>query len=169
MTVARARRLGNLSEVRAKNIFISHIHEHDHKLGAMKQLLGRYGLKARDWSINSSRPNNAKSHNYIKYGILGPRIGAVSTVVVLISTDAHKSKWVDWEIAYAHRLGKRIVGVWAHGNKDCTVPENLNRYADAVVGWQGDSIIKAINGKINNWQTSSGELCAPRLINRHGC
>ena len=57
-----------------KNIFISHIHEDDKELGKLKELLGKKGYQIRDSSIDSSNPNNAKSPEYIKTGILAPRI-----------------------------------------------------------------------------------------------
>src|SRR5207302_1100310 len=106
------------------------------------------GFAVRDSPINSSRPNDAD----IKSKILAPAIDWAGTCVVLISPGTHDSSWVYWEIEYAHKLGKRIVGVWARGAKDCDVPAALDAYADAVVGWQSESIIDAIRGGINNWQ-----------------
>jgi hypothetical protein len=154
---------------KACNVFISHIHEDDAALGAMKELLEKSGFQVRDSSINSTRPNQAKNPDYIKSEILTPRIDWAGTLIVLISPGTHKSSWVDWEREYAQRHDKRIVGVWAHGAKDCDVPEALERYADAVVGWQGERIKDAICGEINGWQTSSGELHAPRQIERFNC
>jgi hypothetical protein len=151
------------------NIFISHIHEDDPDLGAMKNLLGSSGFQVRDSSINSINPNNAKSEAYIKSEILAPRIRWAGTMVVLISPGTRDSKWVGWEIEYAHKMGKRIVGVWEHGAAECDVPEALDRYADAVVGWQGDRIKDAICGKISNWQTSNGEVRNKREIARFNC
>lgn len=151
------------------NIFVSHIHEDDADLGAMKNLLSQSGFQVRDSSINSAKPNEANSPEYIKSQILAPRIQWAGTMVVLISPDTRQSEWVNWEIEYANRLGKRIVGVWAYGAKDCDVPEALELYADAVVGWQGDRIKAAICGKINNWQTADGELRGRREIARHSC
>ena len=43
------------------NIFISHIHEDDPDLAAMKKLLDKSGFQVRDSSINSSRPNQEES------------------------------------------------------------------------------------------------------------
>jgi MTH538 TIR-like domain (DUF1863) len=152
-----------------KNIFISHIHEDDADLRAMKDLLGKRGFVVRDSSINSSKPNKASNPEYIKTGILAPQINWAGMMVVLISPGTHGSEWVNWEIEYANKQNKRIVGVWAHGAKDCDVPENLDLYADAVVGWNAERIEDAICGKINNWQKSSGELRSLRSITRYGC
>jgi hypothetical protein len=151
------------------NVFISHIHEDDPDLGAMKDLLSRSGFQIRDSSINSTRPNEAKNEEYIKRDILAPRIQWAGTMVVLISPGTQESKWVNGEIEYAQKLGKRIVGVWEHGAQDCDVPGALDRYADAVVGWQGDRIRDAICGNINNWENSSGEIHDRREIAHYSC
>jgi hypothetical protein len=151
------------------NIFISHLHEDDVDLGAMKKLLARTGFAVRDSSINSTRPNNATSEEYIKREILAPRIRWAGTMVVLVSPGTRDSKWVEWEIEYAQSLGKRIVGVWEHGASECDVPDALDRYADAVVGWQAERIKGAICGDIDNWQRSDGQLRSERAIARYSC
>jgi hypothetical protein len=57
-----------------KNVFISHIHEDDDRLGKFKDLAGKSGLTVRDSSIRSTNPNNARVPDYIKAQILAPRI-----------------------------------------------------------------------------------------------
>ena len=126
-------------------------------------------MTIRDYSISSDNPNNAKSESYIKSEILAPRIQQCSTLVVYISPETKDSDYVNWEIEYAHKQGKRIVGVWADGEKDCELPEALDRYADAVVGWTGNRIMDAIDGEIDNWENPDGSQYAPREINRHRC
>jgi MTH538 TIR-like domain (DUF1863) len=98
-----------------RNIFISHIHEDDVTLQGLKDLLKRSGYDIRDGSIDSSKPNEASDPEYIKSTILAPRIRWASTLVVLISAKTHESQWVDWELEYAHKQGKRIIGVWDQG------------------------------------------------------
>ena len=152
-----------------KNIFISHIHEDDDGLGKFKRLLKDNGMTVRDYSINADNPNNAHSEDYIKYQILAPRIQQSSTLAVYISPETKDSDYVNWEIEYAHNQDKRIVGVWANGEAGCEVPNALDEYADAVVGWTGNRIIDAINGKIDGWENPDGTKCAPRDIERYSC
>jgi len=151
------------------NVFISHIHEDDERLEGLKDLLAKNGRTVRDSSINSAKPNDAKNPDYIKSEILKPAIDWASVLIVLITPDTCESEWVDWEIQYAHEQGKRIVGVWDHGDAECELPENLDKYADAVVGWQGDQIIDAIDGKINNISDPDGTTRPTREIARYGC
>jgi hypothetical protein len=152
-----------------KNVFISHVHEDDAGLGALKDLLARNGLDIRDSSITSDKPNEAQDPEYIKREILAPRIKWASTLIVYITPDTKDSAWVNWEIEYAEKMGKRIVGVWAHGASEADLPEALDQYADAVVGWNSDRIVDAVNGQTQEWRTSTGELRSERPITRYSC
>lgn len=152
-----------------KHIFISHVHEDDHRLEPLKTLLGTAGMQVRDGSINSDKPNNATAENYIKYEILKPRIEWASVLVVLITPDTKLSKYVQWEIECAASLGKRIVGVWDQGESECDIPEALDRYADAVVGWQGQRVKDAIEGIINNHEKPDGSVVPARETMRYCC
>ena len=152
-----------------KNVFISHIHEDDKGLDKLKSLLKDKGMTVRDYSINADNPNNAHSEDYIKSQILAPRIRQSGTLVVYISSQTKDSPWVDWEVEYALKQNKRIVGVWAYGDSGCEVPEPLQNYADAVVGWRGDRIIDAINGELNDWENPDGQPFPPHDITRYSC
>ena len=126
-------------------------------------------MTIRDYSISSDNPNNAKSEDYIKSKILAPRIQQCSAIVVYVSPETKDSDYVNWEIEYAHSKDKRIVGVWAHGEDGCELPEKLTTYADAVVGWTGNRIIDAIKGEINSWENPDGSQPSPREIKRFSC
>ena len=152
-----------------KNVFISHIHEDDEGLGRLKTLLKDNGLAVRDYSIHSDNPNDAHSESYIKSHILAPRIRQCSTLVVYTSPETKDSPWVNWEIEYAQKQDKRIVGVWAHGERGCDIPDALNEYGDAMVGWHGNSIVDAIVGKTDTWQKPDGTPVPARQVTRHTC
>ena len=135
-----------------KNVFIAHVHEDDDLLPKLKELITKAGMEVRDGSINSDKPNEAESREYIKSGIIAPRIQWASTLLVLITHDTADSWWVNWEIDYAVKQGKNVVGVFATGATDADIPEALARYGDAtVVGWQGARVVDAINGKVREW------------------
>lgn len=152
-----------------KNVFISHLHEDDEGLGDLKALVAKHGLEVRDGSINSEKPNAAKDPEYIKQNILIPRIEWASTLVVYVTPDTKDSWWVNWEIEHANKLNKRIVGVWARGENECELPAALEQYADAVVGWNGESIVDAISGKADESYDSKGRLREYRPIKRFSC
>ena len=152
-----------------RNVFISHRHEDDDGLKDLKSLMARHGITARDYSITTDNPNNAHNEEYIKYQILSPRIRQAGCLVVYVSEKTRHSEWVDWEIEHARRLGKRIVGVWARGDRNCELPEALQRHADAVVGWNGESIVDAITGDADTWYNPDGTQQAYRNITRYSC
>ena len=152
-----------------RNIFVSHVHEDDAGLADLKQLLERHGMAVRDYSIRSDNPNNAHAEDYIKYEILAPRIRQCSALVVYVSPDTRWSDWVNWEIEYAHRLGKRIVGAYEMGAAGCELPEALEAFRDALVGWRGEDIIGAVEGDVNTSRGPEGETPSTRDICRHDC
>ena len=158
--------------VDTKNVFISHVHEDDPLLPDLKRLITNAGMEVRDASITSDKPNNAENEQYIKYQILAPKIEWASTLVVLITHDTAQSPYVNWEIQYAVQLGKRVVGVFAQGATDADVPEELGKCGDAaIVGWQGNRVIDAINGDIGEWDDpQSGKPRDPEwVISRYRC
>src|SRR5690606_18358913 len=110
-------------------------HEDDAGLGKLKSLLSGQGMEVRDSSIHTGKFNNATDPDYIKSGILAPAINWAGVLLVYVSPNTKDSDWVNWEIEYAAKLGKRIVGVWEHGERDCDLPSALHEHADAVVGW----------------------------------
>ena len=152
-----------------RNVFISHIHEDDEGLPPLKSLVAQHGMICRDGSITTGKFNEASNEDYIKYEILAPRIKWAGTLVVYVSSETKNSDWVNWEIQYAHKEGKRIVGVWARGEKGCELPEALERHANAIVGWNGESIKDAINGDSNHWYNQDGTPYGYRNIKRHPC
>jgi hypothetical protein len=150
------------------NAFISHRHEDDALTGKMKDLLAKHGCQVRDSSVTSATPNDAHAENYIK-SILADRIRWAGKIIVIISPDTKNHEWVDWEIEYAHRFpDKRIIGVWAPGTTQDDLPAPLADYADAIVSWDGQAIIDALNGA-DNWQAPDGSVGPERVISHIGC
>lgn len=154
-----------------KNIFISHVHENDDLLPKLKELVARQDVEIRDGSVNSSKPNDAKNEDYIKEKILKPRIDWASVLVVLITPDTASSWWVNWEIEYAAKQGKRIIGVCARGATDADRPPALEALGDAtVVGWDSESVAEAILADKTPWQTPTGAEQKPVWeIQRYRC
>lgn len=153
-----------------KNVFISHIHEDDAGVGQLKGLLEKKGYAIRDGSITADTPNNANSEQYIKSEILAPRIKWAGALVVYVTPETKHSDWVNWEIEYAVKQGKPIIGVWGHGAGECDAPDALENYADAVeVGWNGDRIIDAIEGRLSEWRNPNDTIRSVRPIKHVTC
>lgn len=52
------------------------------------------------------------------------------------------SDWIDFEIAFARRIGRPIIGIAPHGQE--RLPAAVQKYADEIVGWNTNSIVGAI-------------------------
>ena len=152
-----------------KNVFISHIHEDDEGLKKVKSLLKDHGISIRDHSVNSDKPNQAKSEEYIKSEILAPRIKQCGALLVYITADTKDSSYVNWEIEYAIKHGIRVVGVWAYGEKGCEVPKALEDLHDAIVGWNGAGIVSALTGEFDGWENPDGTKASDRDIKHYSC
>ena len=94
--------------------------------------------------VSHHNPNDAKNPDYIKNQILAPQIQWASILLVYITPKTKESEWVNWEIEQANKQGKRIVGVYVQGAKEADKPPALEKYASAIVGWNSDSIIAAM-------------------------
>lgn len=150
------------------NVFISHRHEDDALISQLKDLLATKSCDVRDSSVDSATPNNAKSESYIRE-ILADRIRWAGKVLVIVSPETKGHEWVDWEIEYAKRFpGKRIIGVWAPNAEGCEIPDPLKLYADAMVNWDADAIVNAINGA-DNWRNPDGTPREIQTLSRIGC
>lgn len=140
-----------------KNIFVSHQHNDADKIEAFKDLIGRHGINMRDSSIYENKlKNNAKNEQYIKQELIKPQMRWAGTVVVLIGKETAKSDYVNWEIKTAADMGKRIVGVFLQGAKDEDVPPELYEHGHNLVGWNGEKIVRAINGEDMEWEKPDG-------------
>ncbi len=150
------------------NVFVAHRHEDDGLVGDLKSLLEGRGVDVRDASITDDKPNRASNPDYIKQEILAPNIKWAGKVIVLITPDTKNHEWVDWEIEYAQKADKLIIGVWAHGHAECELPDPLKKFADAVVGWNADKIIQALNGELIS-EDPSGTPRENQLVKRIDC
>lgn len=140
-----------------KNIFVSHYHEDADKIISFKNLIGRHGIDMRDSSIYEAKlKNNAKNEQYIKQELIKPQMRWAGTIAVLIGKDTAKSDYVNWEIETAAKMGKRIVGVFLQGAQKEDIPPALIEHGDNLVGWNGEKIVRAINGEDMDWENPDG-------------
>lgn len=151
-------------ENKAKNVFVSHHGKDDAEVQKLRSLMDRHGYTLRNASIDSTKPNDAANDHYIKYDLLRPGINWAGTVIVLIGDETHTREWVNWEIEQAQKLGTRVVGVYINELKheNPPLPEAFENYGDALVGWTGNRIVDAIEGRINNFEKPDGSTSPNR-------
>jgi hypothetical protein len=151
------------SESKRRHIFISHHHADDSEVDNLTSLLSRGSYDIRNSSIRAKPANQRRleqgmvSDETIRR-LLRMKISWAGTVVVLIGKETHSRPWVDWEIRQANQQNKRIVGVYVRGGTEADKPEALEEYASAIVGWNTECIMAAIDGTENQFQNPDGSL-----------
>lgn len=136
-----------------RNVFVSHHHKDDASVDGLARMLGGKGYDIRNSSIrvkpeNKARLNQNKVKDETIRRLLRMKMRWAGKLIVVIGKETHTRDWVNWEIKTAYRMGKPIIGVYENGLKDkVEIPENLKNYGSAVVGWRGDSVIDALEGK----------------------
>ncbi len=143
-----------------RHVFISHHHKDDQIVSDFLSLIGKHDYDIRNSSIrakpaNQERLDKGLVSDEVIRRLLRRKISWAGTVVVLIGKDTHTRPWVDWEITQAHEQGKRIVGVFAQGGTDADVPKGVEDYGSALVNWNTDSIMRAIDGE-NSFKNVDG-------------
>ena len=153
-----------------KNVFISHYGIDEEHISKLKELLAKKNYVLRNSSIDSTKPNDAKNEDYIKYELLKPGIEWAGTTIVLIGPETHTRWWVNWEIEQSHEQGNRIIGVYIPGATDAKLPEAFEKYGEPPVGWLSDKIIDAIEGKLDHGENPDGTPWkSPYAADRSNC
>lgn len=155
------------SDSSRRHLFISHHHKDDRLVDQFTSLLSRDGWDVRNSSIRAKPANQDRlDRGLVKAEVirrlLRRKISWASTVVVLIGSETHSRPWVNWEIDQANAQGKRIVGVYQRGGTEADIPQSLEKYASALVAWNGDSIRRAIDGGENIFESPDGTLRPPK-------
>lgn len=149
-----------------RHLFISHHHKDDSLVDKFTGLLCGKGWDVRNSSIrakpaNQERLDKGLVKDEVIRRLLRMKISWASTVVVLIGERTHTRPWVNWEIDQANAQGKRIVGVFEQGGKDFDIPKSLEKYASAIVGWNSNSIQKAVDNGENVFENPDGSTRSP--------
>jgi hypothetical protein len=135
------------------NVFVSHRHEDDHLVEALKVMLLASGCEVRISAVKLDSPTSARDTEHLR-SILAARIRWAGQLIVIISPETKEHTWVDWEIEYAYQKGKRIIGVWAPGATGCGAPRQFERHARAVAEWDPSGVADALAGH-DNWNPAS--------------
>ncbi|HZJ36256.1 MAG TPA: TIR domain-containing protein [Gillisia sp.] len=138
-----------MSKNKSHHVFISHHGKDDDKVQNLKKRLTDKGYSIRNYSVDSTkhkdgrRPSDAVIHRYLRR-----QISWSGTFICLIGERTYTRKWVNDEIRMAHLQGKKIVGIYTHGNKDVELPEAFKKYGGPTIGWNSlDELGKILDDK----------------------
>ena len=73
---------------------------------------------------------------------LRDQIRPADVMLVLAGMYSARSGWMDFEMAFARRTGRSIIGIRPWGNVQ--LPNVVQANADNIVGWNSGSIVSAI-------------------------
>lgn len=129
----------------AYNLFISHSWTYsDAYEGLIALLDAKLYFIYRNYSVPKNDPIHNASNNYQLKEAIRKQMQPASCVLILAGVYATYSKWINIEIELAKSIGKKIIAIqpW-DAERTSSVVTNA---ADVIVGWNTDSIVKAIRG-----------------------
>ncbi len=121
-------------------VFVSH-HSKDEYAKRLLQAQAKnknMDMQFSDKSIN--KPFNNKWKTRTK-----PRIKNSSTTVVMVGSQTHKRKAVQWEIEQSRKAGNKIVAVRIHKNKKHKMPRGIKKREETK--WNVKKIAKKLRSR----------------------
>ncbi|MDR6735416.1 TIR domain-containing protein [Sphingobacterium sp. 2149] len=149
---------------KTRNIFISHYEKDGKHVQSLKNRLLKSGQEVRNFSVDSTKHKDGRRpSDRVIARLLNIRIKACSTFICLIGPDTHSRPWVNYEIRKAFQEGKRVIGIYTHGNKESVVlPEPMKKYSSSILGWNSlDKLIDVIEGKKSIFENQDGSNTEP--------
>jgi hypothetical protein len=129
-----------MPSLRTYFLFICHDWEYSDEYYRICELLD--GAPNFSWKNLSVPEHDPLDTNDMLEKNLRDQIRPADVMLVLAGMYTARSHWMDWEMAFARRIGKSIIGVRPWGNVQ--LPVVVQRNADEIVGWNTDSIVAAI-------------------------
>lgn len=145
------------------NIFISHYYADDQHVQSLKAKLKDKGYDVKNYSVDSTKHKDGRTpSDAVIKRYLDIRIKASSTVICLLGPDTHTRPWVNYEIRKAYLEGKKIIGLYTHGNTDnVQLPEAFKKYGTSTLGANSiEKLGEIISGK-NTFENASGNTAKP--------
>ena len=127
------------------NLFISHSWAYSDAYSKLMELLSNAPyFNFKNYSVPKDNPIHNAPNDYQLRAAIKNQMQHASCVLILAGVYATYSKWINIEIQLAQEMGKKIIAIqpWA-AQRTSQVVKNS---ADEIVGWNTDSIVKAIRG-----------------------
>jgi hypothetical protein len=126
--------------LRTYKVFISHAWRYDDDYYRVEKMLNQapnfqwknLSVPRHDPILNSEQLTK-ELHNQMRPS---------EAFVILAGMYVSHSDWIQYEINFARRIGRPIIGIKPWGNT--VIPKAVQDGADEIVGWNTDSIVAAI-------------------------
>lgn len=125
--------------LRTYNLFISHAWDYNDDYYRLVQFLNAApNLKWKNLSVPEHDPLKT---DRLEYELRGQMRDAHAFLILSGMYVAH-SEWIGFEIDFARRIGRPIIGIRPWGSE--RIPAAVEDAATAIVGWNTDAIVRAI-------------------------
>lgn len=122
------------------SVFICHDWEYSDDYNRVHEFLsGAPNFRWEDRSVPEHDPLD--TNDQLAYNLRN-QIRPANVMLVLAGMYTARSTWMDWEMSFARRIGKPIIGIAPWGSR--VIPRAVQDNAAEVVGWRTDSIVSAI-------------------------
>lgn len=127
------------------NLFISHSWTYSDAYEELVRLLdSKPYFVYKNYSVPKNNPIHNAHNDYQLRAAIRAQIQPASCVLILAGVYATYSKWINIEIELAKSMDKRIIAIQPWGAEKTSIV--VKNAADAIVGWNIDSIVNAIRG-----------------------
>lgn len=129
-----------MPHLRVYNVFISHAWDYNESYYRLVSYLDAApNFQWKNLSVPEHDP--ILNNDQLVYK-LNAQMRPAHVFLILAGMYVGHSEWIQYEINFARRIGRPIVGVRPWGSE--RVPDAVQRGADELVGWNTDSIVSAI-------------------------
>ena len=126
--------------LRTYRVFISHAWKYSDDYNRIVRLLNNApNFLWQNYSVPEHDPLH--DENDLQEG-LRRQIRPVHIVVILSGMYVNYSKWIEFEMDFSERIGKRMIGIKPWGQQ--RVPKEVQDRVNEMVGWNTTSIVEAI-------------------------
>jgi hypothetical protein len=131
-----------MPQLHTYRVFISHAWRYHDDYSKIKQLLDKANnFRYANYSVPKDESYDSMTTSKL-YEQLRKQIRPVECVIVLAGLYASYSRWIKFEINFAQKLDKPIVGVQPWGTQ--RTPKPVSQSANTIVGWNTKTIVPAI-------------------------
>ncbi len=125
-----------------KNVFISFHMEDEAQVKLLRHQSkdDKFNLEFTDYSVKKPFDNNWKKR-------CEKKIRQSSITIVMIGAETYKRPAVLWEINKSYELGKKVIGVRIHKDRNDPIPGPLIRNKAKIINWNLEKIQKKLGNK----------------------
>ena len=128
--------------LRSYKLFVSHAWEYNDEYYRLVKMLNEAAYFTwRNLSVPQHDPILARDIDKLK-AALRNQMRPANAFLILAGMYVAHSDWIEFEIDFSRRIGRPVIGIRPWGNE--RVPVAVQNAAAELVGWNTDSIVRAV-------------------------